>query len=165
MPKRQCYLHSIGELAAATGHANMCCHPRAGDIPRPASHQRMRPHPMCGGVNGHLRSGNRALGAYMCIDGAEQFDWQRLPRCWHTTPCVARRRDRGFPEFMPRCAECHYGRNRVLTCISAITLATHDMARAVAFYEALGFVLKFGGPAARFTRAFSPCLESGGWRI
>ena len=39
----------------------------------------------------------------------------------------------------------------MLTGISAITLATHDMARAVAFYEALGFVLKFGGPAARFT--------------
>ncbi len=39
----------------------------------------------------------------------------------------------------------------MLTGISAITLATHDMARAVAFYEALGFVLKAGGPAARFT--------------
>ena len=39
----------------------------------------------------------------------------------------------------------------MLTGISAITLATHDMARTIAFYEALGFVLKFGGPAARFT--------------
>ena len=39
----------------------------------------------------------------------------------------------------------------MLTGISAITLATHDMARAVAFYEALGFVLKFGGSAAHFT--------------
>jgi catechol 2,3-dioxygenase-like lactoylglutathione lyase family enzyme len=39
----------------------------------------------------------------------------------------------------------------LLTGISAVTLATHYMARAVAFYEALGFVLKFGGPAARFT--------------
>ena len=39
----------------------------------------------------------------------------------------------------------------VLTGISAITLATHDMGCAVAFYEALGFVLKFGGPVARFT--------------
>ena len=39
----------------------------------------------------------------------------------------------------------------MLTGISAITLATHDMARAVAFYEALRFVLKFGGPVARFT--------------
>ena len=35
--------------------------------------------------------------------------------------------------------------------ISAITLATHDMARSVAFYSALGFVLKFGGPEATFT--------------
>ena len=39
----------------------------------------------------------------------------------------------------------------ILTGISAITLATHDMARAVAFYQALGFLLKFGGPAAAFT--------------
>ena len=39
----------------------------------------------------------------------------------------------------------------MLAGISAITLATHDMARAVAFYEALGFVLKFGGPTASFT--------------
>jgi catechol 2,3-dioxygenase-like lactoylglutathione lyase family enzyme len=39
----------------------------------------------------------------------------------------------------------------MLTGTSAITLATHDMARSRAFYEALGFVLKFGGPAARFT--------------
>ena len=43
------------------------------------------------------------------------------------------------------------GATEVLTGISAITLATHDMARAVAFYEALGFVLEFGGPAASFT--------------
>ncbi|HUB48440.1 MAG TPA: VOC family protein [Acetobacteraceae bacterium] len=35
--------------------------------------------------------------------------------------------------------------------ISAITLATHDMARAVAFYAALGFALKDGGADARFT--------------
>jgi catechol 2,3-dioxygenase-like lactoylglutathione lyase family enzyme len=39
----------------------------------------------------------------------------------------------------------------LLTGISAVTLATHDMSRAVAFYGALGFVLKFGGPNARFT--------------
>jgi catechol 2,3-dioxygenase-like lactoylglutathione lyase family enzyme len=39
----------------------------------------------------------------------------------------------------------------MLSCISAITLATHDMARAVAFYEALGFELNFGGASARFT--------------
>jgi len=38
-----------------------------------------------------------------------------------------------------------------LAGISAITLATHDMARAVAFYQSLGFVPKFGGPTARFT--------------
>jgi catechol 2,3-dioxygenase-like lactoylglutathione lyase family enzyme len=35
--------------------------------------------------------------------------------------------------------------------ISAITLATHDMARSVDFYEALGFVRKFGGREAAFT--------------
>ena len=35
--------------------------------------------------------------------------------------------------------------------ISAITLATHDIARAVAFYEALGFERTFGGSGASFT--------------
>ncbi|NML34621.1 VOC family protein [Paraburkholderia antibiotica] len=35
--------------------------------------------------------------------------------------------------------------------LSAITLATADMQRAVPFYEALGFPLKFGGPQQAFT--------------
>ncbi|MFT4564100.1 MAG: putative glyoxalase superfamily protein PhnB [Gammaproteobacteria bacterium] len=35
--------------------------------------------------------------------------------------------------------------------MSALTLATHDMARAVEFYLALGFELKYGGPDAAFT--------------
>ncbi len=39
----------------------------------------------------------------------------------------------------------------MLECVSAITLATHDMARAVAFYQALGFALKYGGASASFT--------------
>jgi catechol 2,3-dioxygenase-like lactoylglutathione lyase family enzyme len=39
----------------------------------------------------------------------------------------------------------------MIESISAITLATHDMARAVAFYSALGFVPKYGGADARFT--------------
>ena len=39
----------------------------------------------------------------------------------------------------------------MIEAVSAITLATRDMARAVAFYDALGFALKFGGPAAPFS--------------
>jgi catechol 2,3-dioxygenase-like lactoylglutathione lyase family enzyme len=35
--------------------------------------------------------------------------------------------------------------------ISAITLATHDMQRAVRFYEAFGFALIYGGETAGFT--------------
>ena len=35
--------------------------------------------------------------------------------------------------------------------ISAITLGTHDMARAVRFYRALGFDLLYGSDAAAFT--------------
>jgi len=35
--------------------------------------------------------------------------------------------------------------------ISALTLATHDMARAVRFYRALGFRLHYGGEDAAFT--------------
>ena len=36
-------------------------------------------------------------------------------------------------------------------CISAITLATHDMARAVRFYRSLGFVMRYGGGDTAFT--------------
>ena len=39
----------------------------------------------------------------------------------------------------------------MLQCVNAVTLATHDMAHAVAFYQALGFELKYGGPQASFT--------------
>jgi catechol 2,3-dioxygenase-like lactoylglutathione lyase family enzyme len=35
--------------------------------------------------------------------------------------------------------------------LSAITLATHDMARAVRFYRALGFAQRYGGEQAAFT--------------
>jgi catechol 2,3-dioxygenase-like lactoylglutathione lyase family enzyme len=38
-----------------------------------------------------------------------------------------------------------------ITSISAVTLATHDMACAVRFYEALGFTVQHGGEAAAFT--------------
>jgi catechol 2,3-dioxygenase-like lactoylglutathione lyase family enzyme len=38
-----------------------------------------------------------------------------------------------------------------IECISAITLATHDMARAVRFYGALGFAVRYGGEGASFT--------------
>lgn len=44
--------------------------------------------------------------------------------------------------------------------ISAITLATHDMARAVRFYRALGFELHYGGEDADFT---SFCAGAGGY--
>ncbi len=36
-------------------------------------------------------------------------------------------------------------------CISAVTLVTTDMAAAVAFYDALGFRLRYGGADADFT--------------
>jgi hypothetical protein len=35
--------------------------------------------------------------------------------------------------------------------VSAITLGTHDMARAVQFYRSLGFEILHGGEAASFT--------------
>ena len=38
-----------------------------------------------------------------------------------------------------------------ITGLSAITLTTRDMARAVIFYEKLGFVLKYGGTDSAFT--------------
>ena len=39
----------------------------------------------------------------------------------------------------------------MVTGISAITLATHDMARAIAFYRMLGFAVIHGGEEASFT--------------
>src|SRR5215213_11183879 len=48
----------------------------------------------------------------------------------------------------------------MIGCISAITLATHDMARAVRFYRALGFEVAHGGEAAPFTS-----LRAGGGRL
>jgi catechol 2,3-dioxygenase-like lactoylglutathione lyase family enzyme len=39
----------------------------------------------------------------------------------------------------------------MITAISAITLATHDMAAAVRFYRAAGFEMLYGGEAAGFT--------------
>lgn len=35
--------------------------------------------------------------------------------------------------------------------IDAVTLATHDMARAVEFYESLGMQRRYGGPESEFT--------------
>jgi catechol 2,3-dioxygenase-like lactoylglutathione lyase family enzyme len=39
--------------------------------------------------------------------------------------------------------------------LSAITLATHDMPRAVRFYQTLGFEILHGGEAAAFTSSFA----------
>ena len=39
----------------------------------------------------------------------------------------------------------------MITGISAVTLATHDMPRAVGFYRLLGFSMRYGGEAAGFT--------------
>jgi catechol-2,3-dioxygenase len=38
-----------------------------------------------------------------------------------------------------------------ITSISAITLATHDMARSVRFYQSLGFQIRYGGESAGFS--------------
>ncbi len=39
----------------------------------------------------------------------------------------------------------------MIECVNAVTLATHDMARTVQFYRALGFPVIYGGEAAAFT--------------
>ena len=39
----------------------------------------------------------------------------------------------------------------MIESISAVTLATHDMSRAVHFYRALGFEIVHGGENAEFT--------------
>ena len=42
-------------------------------------------------------------------------------------------------------------RRTAIGSISAVTLATHDMARSFDFYTSLGFQLHYGGPEASFT--------------
>ena len=44
-----------------------------------------------------------------------------------------------------------------IEAISAVTLATHNMARAVAFYAGLGFAMRYGGPASGFTSFHAGC--------
>jgi catechol 2,3-dioxygenase-like lactoylglutathione lyase family enzyme len=39
----------------------------------------------------------------------------------------------------------------MIECVSAVTLATHDMACTVRFYRALGFPIIYGGEEAHFT--------------
>lgn len=39
----------------------------------------------------------------------------------------------------------------MIEAISAVTLGTHDMGRAVGFYRSLGFEMLYGGEAASFT--------------
>ncbi len=41
--------------------------------------------------------------------------------------------------------------NFTIESISAVTLATRDMRRAVAFYRSLGFSIRYGGAEASFT--------------
>ena len=43
------------------------------------------------------------------------------------------------------------GSHATIDAISAVTLGTHDMARALPFYLALGFALRYGGPDADFS--------------
>ena len=51
------------------------------------------------------------------------------------------------------CDREHAGQDMTppIEAISAVTLVTHDMARAVRFYRVLGFTLRYGGEGASFT--------------
>ncbi len=44
-----------------------------------------------------------------------------------------------------------FGAAPAINSISAVTLATHDMARAVRFYRSLGFSLRYGGEDSPFS--------------
>ena len=50
-----------------------------------------------------------------------------------------------------RCGQRQLNGDEMLHGISAITLATHNTARTIAFYEALGFLLKLGRCEVDFT--------------
>ena len=82
------------------------------------------------------------------------------PTAWtYTLPKAKRSRrtrscdPQGRPYFgiLPIFPSSPVGPCMSIESLSAITLATHDMARAVRFYRALGFVLRYGGEQAAFT--------------
>jgi catechol 2,3-dioxygenase-like lactoylglutathione lyase family enzyme len=50
--------------------------------------------------------------------------------------------------------------SRVIVGLSAVTLATHDMARALRFYLGLGFQMRYGGEQANFSS-----LDAGNVRL
>src|SRR5262245_38914683 len=55
------------------------------------------------------------------------------------------------PSDQPSDRAARIGRRPMIESISAITLATHDMPRAVRFYRMLGFEVIYGGDEAAFT--------------
>ena len=61
----------------------------------------------------------------------------------------------------PRDDEAGSARAITIDAIGAVTLATHDMARALRFYRALGFSLRYGGGDATFSSlsAGNACLN------
>jgi len=60
-----------------------------------------------------------------------------------------RRADRGHRTLADRALELIAA--VAVRSIDALTLATHDMGRAVRFYRALGFALRYGGEDVEFT--------------
>src|SRR5262245_56267245 len=60
--------------------------------------------------------------------------------------------DGGGPNMKPGRAGAEEGAGvpPAIECISAVSLATHDMARAVRFYQALGFIESKDGKITRF---------------
>jgi catechol-2,3-dioxygenase len=71
---------------------------------------------------------------------------------WETLVYHPRRYRMNSPDTVPASSEPSEPR---IESLSAITLATGDMARAVSFYEALGFPIRFGGPQEAFTSSRS----------
>lgn len=61
-------------------------------------------------------------------------------------------RERNFPSSQQQSRQEHLLKAApVIESISAVTLATRDMATAVRFYRALGFEMRYGGEDATFT--------------
>lgn len=91
------------------------------------------------------------------IPGVRIWDVSRVVevRLQGETPCLRSQRGR-TRSFAGRVVSDRvsdhqmYGRPDVES-ISAVTLATHDMARSIGFYTSLGLELLYGGPDARFS--------------
>jgi hypothetical protein len=70
---------------------------------------------------------------------SQQTSFMRLKYLTRTSEAEER------PNMRPEQADAEKAASPAIECISAVSLATHDMACSVRFYQAIGFTIRYGG--------------------